>query len=157
VRLHPGFGTLEVRVCDQPATAAESAALAAVVQALCRHLAEGCDAGPLPPPASRERIEENRWRALRHGPDGSLLDPLTGRASGTRTQVAQLLTTLEPHAEQLGSSAALAAAWELLERTGSQRQRAWAQESRGLRGVVDRLAGAFEREVEHEPPAAGPR
>jgi carboxylate-amine ligase len=147
VRLHPGFGTLEVRVCDQPATAAESAALAAVVQALCSHLGDRHDAGTLPPPASRERIEENRWRALRHGLDGTLLDVGTGEAQPTRARVGRLLAELQPHAERLGSGDAFARAWDLLRQTGAQRQRDVAAATGELRCVVDDLATRLEDEV----------
>ncbi|MCW2998925.1 MAG: YbdK family carboxylate-amine ligase [Solirubrobacterales bacterium] len=151
VRLHPGFGTLEVRVCDQPATAAESAALAAVVQALCSHLGDQHDAGALPPPASRERIEENRWRALRHGLEGTLLDLETGEAHPTRARVGRLLAELAPHADRLGSGTAFARAWGLLHQTGAQRQRNVAAATGELRCVVDDLATRLEDE------AAGPR
>jgi carboxylate-amine ligase len=152
VRLHPGFGTLEVRVCDQPSTAAESAALAAVIQALCAHLAAQHDAGLLPVPAARERIEENRWRALRYGLDGTLLDLESGQARGTRAQVAETLGLLEPYAAALGSGAAFAAVWGLLERTGAQRQRD-AATAGGLRGVVEELAELFDAELDRSPDA----
>ncbi|MCW2967084.1 MAG: YbdK family carboxylate-amine ligase [Solirubrobacteraceae bacterium] len=148
VRLHPGFGTIEVRVCDQPATAAQSAGLAAVVQALCAQLGEQHDAGELAPPAPRERIEENRWRALRHGLEGSLLDLETGRPVETRASVADLLDDLEPRAATLGSAAAFAGARELLGQTGAERQRRRAA-AVGLFGVVDHLAAQLEAEATH--------
>jgi carboxylate-amine ligase len=148
VRLHPGFGTLEVRVCDQPATAAESATLAAIIQALCRRLAIDHDAGELPPPIARERIEENRWRALRHGLEGSLLDYRTGEQVPTRERLERLLGELEAPADRLGSGEAFAGAALLLAQTGSERQRALCAGNGGdLRGVMDELAGLLEGEV----------
>jgi carboxylate-amine ligase len=147
VRLHPGFGTLEIRVCDQPSTAAESAALAAVVQALCCRLAGDHDAGRLGPPVARERIEENRWRALRHGLRGSLLDYRTGEPTPTRDSLACLLGELEPIARRLGSASMFAEASRLLFRTGSERQRSLAAGGDDLRGVVDGLARMLEDEV----------
>lgn len=147
-RLHPGFGTLEVRVCDQPATAAGSAALAAVVQGLCGLLADRFDAGMLPAPAPRERIEENRWRALRHGLDGTLLDLESGEARPARELACALLELLAPYADLLGSSRALGDAWQLVERTGAERQRDAAASAGGdLRPVVEMLAQAYEDEV----------
>jgi glutamate---cysteine ligase / carboxylate-amine ligase len=148
VRLHPGFGTVEIRVCDQPSTAAESAALAAVVQALCSRLVEDYDAGRLPAPVVRERVEENRWRALRYGLEGSLLDYRTGEATPTRQRLECLLAELEGHALRLGSADAFADASLLLAQTGSQRQRALAAASGGdLRAVVDGLADLLELET----------
>ncbi len=148
VRLHPGLGTVEVRACDQPTTAAHSAALASVVQALCSRLGEQYDSGTLSPPVPRERIEENRWRALRYGLEGSLLDYQDGAATPTRELVEGLLGELEPHAERLSSGGAFAGAWALLRQTGSQHQRELATSGGGdLRGVVDALATQFEDEV----------
>lgn len=148
VRLHPGFGTVEVRVCDQPATAAKSAALAAVIQALCSRLSSEYDAETLPPAASRERIEENRWRALRHGIEGTLVDHRTGETIPTREQVTDLLSSLESHAERLGSGTAFQVAWEMLSETGSQRQRRIAAMNNGdLRSVLDAQAAQLESEI----------
>jgi carboxylate-amine ligase len=148
VRLHPGFGTVEVRVCDQPSTAAESATLAAVVQALCSRIAEEYDAGSLALPVARERIEENRWRALRYGLEGSLLNYRTGDATPIRHSLECLLSDLESHARRLGSGTTFADASLLLLKTGSQRQRALAEANGDdLRVVVDHLATAFEDEV----------
>jgi carboxylate-amine ligase len=140
VRLHARLGTVEVRVCDQPATAGEAAALAAVVQALCAWLAGRHDEGEPSPVHPRERIEENRWRALRHGLDGSFLDLATGDAQPARPRVAALLEALEPEAARLGSGTAFAGAWSLLERTGAERQRAVAAAGRAAGGDGARSA-----------------
>jgi carboxylate-amine ligase len=152
VRLQPRLGTLEVRVFDQPATAGEAAALAAVVQALCAWLASRHDEDRLPAPGARERIEENRWRALRHGLDGELLDLVTGAPEPTRRRVARLLGTLEPVAAGLGAGDAFAGAWSLLERTGSDRQRAAADAARaagadGPRAALEHLVARLEAEA----------
>ena len=89
VRLHPVHGTVEIRVCDQPATAAASATLAAVIQALCAWLSVRHDAGKLGTPAPTVRIQENRWRALRHGLDGTFLDLDTGHPEPARERAAR--------------------------------------------------------------------
>jgi len=146
VRLHPVHGTIEVRVCDQPATARVAAALAAVIQALCGTLAARHDAGELPPPMSRERIEENRWRALRHGLEGSLLGLDGPGPRPTLTLAAQLLADLAPMAERCGSLEQLVAAEDLLSRTGSTEQRELA-EKHGIREVARILADRFEDEL----------
>lgn len=148
VRLHPVHGTVEVRVCDQPATAAAAAALAAVVQALCAWLARRHDAGELGVPAAGVRIEENRWRALRHGLDGTFLDLETGTPQPARERLEALLTTLEPIAAELGSARAFAGAAGLLEATGSTHRRAAAAAAGGsLHAVVEDLADRLEAEA----------
>jgi glutamate---cysteine ligase / carboxylate-amine ligase len=74
VRPHHDFGTVEVRVCDIQMTAAESDGLAALIVACVAQAASEVDAGETPPDLPGRLIEENVWRALRHGLDGRLLD-----------------------------------------------------------------------------------
>jgi carboxylate-amine ligase len=74
VRPHHAFGTVEVRICDAQTTAAEADALAALIVACVRRAAAEVDAGATPPDLPGRLIEENMWRAIRHGLDGRLLD-----------------------------------------------------------------------------------
>ena len=74
VRPHHDFGTVEVRICDAQMTARESDQLAALIVACVRRAAEEVDAGETPPDLPGRLIEENVWRAIRHGLDGELLD-----------------------------------------------------------------------------------
>jgi glutamate---cysteine ligase / carboxylate-amine ligase len=74
VRPHHSFGTVEVRVCDAQTTAQESDQLAALIVGCVRRAAAEVDAGETPPDLPGRLIEENMWRAIRHGLDGRLLD-----------------------------------------------------------------------------------
>src|SRR4051794_11315169 len=82
VRPHFSFGTVEVRICDAQATAGESDALAALIVACVAQAARDEDERRPSPvgDASLERrvIEENFWRATRHGMEGRLIDFATG-------------------------------------------------------------------------------
>jgi carboxylate-amine ligase len=74
VRPHFSYGTVEVRICDAQSTAAESEALAGLIVACVAQAARDVEEGvPFTDPAPR-MIEENTWRAVRHGMDGDLLD-----------------------------------------------------------------------------------
>jgi len=74
VRPHFSYGTVEVRICDAQSTAAESEGLAALVVACVAQAARDVEEGvPFADPAPR-LVEENLWRAIRHGMDGALLD-----------------------------------------------------------------------------------
>ena len=133
LRLHPRYGTVEVRVPDAQATVGETAAVAEVVYALVARLAERHDAGETPPVIDSWRIDHNRWSACRHGVDGAMTDLVTGDRRPTRERLAALL-------DELGGCGA---ARELLEAGGAAaRQRAVASE-RGLRGLVAWLADGF--------------
>jgi carboxylate-amine ligase len=74
VRPHHSFGTVEVRICDAQSTGTESDALAELIVACVAQAAREVDAGETPPDLPHRLIEENMWRAIRHGLDGRLLD-----------------------------------------------------------------------------------
>ncbi|MEO8289874.1 MAG: YbdK family carboxylate-amine ligase [Gaiellaceae bacterium] len=67
-RPHPRFGTLEVRIPDQPTRLEATAALAELVQAMVSSLRS---VGP----ADRGLYAQNRWAALRFGRDAELVHP----------------------------------------------------------------------------------
>jgi carboxylate-amine ligase len=140
LRPNPAFGTLEVRAPDAQTTLADAAAIAAVVQALAAHLAEGGVDGEEPAPAWR--IEENRWSAARHGIEGEMVHLATGEPEPTRNRLSSLLDELEPVAEGLGSGAMLGEARRLAEVNGAIRQRQLAGEL-GIEGLVAWLADHF--------------
>jgi glutamate---cysteine ligase / carboxylate-amine ligase len=105
VRPHPRFGTLEVRMPDQPTRLDATAALAGLVYALVRST-DGSG------PGDRGIYAENRWAASRFGraarlihPDGTkligvedLLDELTARVGA---EVTDPLRKLDQAREQL--------------------------------------------------------
>jgi carboxylate-amine ligase len=74
VRPHHAFGTVEVRICDAQMTAHEADGLTELIVACVRRAAAEVDARETPPALPARLIEENVWRALRHGLDGRLLD-----------------------------------------------------------------------------------
>ncbi len=74
VRPRHDLGTVEVRIADLPTETEDSVALAALTKALVVTLAHRHDEGLAQPVNhSQEVIEENRWRALRGGLEGNLI------------------------------------------------------------------------------------
>jgi glutamate---cysteine ligase / carboxylate-amine ligase len=73
VRPHPRFGTIEVRVPDQPTAIEKTAAFVRLIRDLC---AWALDAPPRAvDPAERGVYDQNRWAASRFGPHGKLIHP----------------------------------------------------------------------------------
>ena len=103
IRPHPRFGTLEVRAPDQPTSVEITAALAALLQALCVTVLEGEPSGP----ANRGDYAQNRWAALRFGPRAQLIHPDGDRLVGVEEQTHELLSLIEPAVWELGSAEAL--------------------------------------------------
>ncbi len=105
LRPKPEFGTIELRVCDTPLTVERAAALAAYLQALCRHLLERKDAAPVED--DYLVYNYNRFQACRFGLDGSTTHPKTYENIVIRDDILATLELMLPHAEALGSVDAL--------------------------------------------------
>jgi carboxylate-amine ligase len=117
IRPHFAFGTVEVRICDAQPTAAESEGLAALIVACVAQAARDIDEEVPFSDLPGRLLEENLWRAIRHGLDGELLD-LRARESYPAAEAAdRLLIWTAPVRAELGIDIALPA------RNGSQRQR----------------------------------
>lgn len=117
VRPHFSFGTVEVRICDVQATAHESDALAALIVACIAQAARDVDEGvPFADPEPR-LIEENMWRAIRHGLDGRLIDVERAEEYPAREAIERLCAWSAPVRGELGIEPAFP------ERNGAQRQR----------------------------------
>jgi carboxylate-amine ligase len=103
VRPHPRFGTVEVRMPDQPTALARTAAFVALLQTMCAHfVADDVDA------ADRGVYQQNRWAALRFGAEAELLHPNQDRAVSVAELAAELLERLAATAEEVGTSSAIA-------------------------------------------------
>ena len=74
VRPHHSFGTVELRICDAQTRGDEAFALAQMITACIAQSALDYDEGRLGPPMRQREIEENLWRAIRHGLDGTQID-----------------------------------------------------------------------------------
>jgi glutamate---cysteine ligase / carboxylate-amine ligase len=147
LRPHTVYGTLEFRVPDAQSTVADAVAIAAVVQALVAWLAEAHDQGAQSDVAATWMIEENRWSACRHGVAGTMADLATGRRRPTRERLTQLLETLGPVAQRLGSSRQFSRAQRLVEVNGAIAQR----EAAGAGGAKAAARWLAERFLDPEP------
>jgi carboxylate-amine ligase len=73
IRLHPRFGTLEIRTPDQATSIENAAALVRYIRALCEW---ALDAPAREfDPSERGVYDQNRWAASRFGPHGKLIHP----------------------------------------------------------------------------------
>jgi carboxylate-amine ligase len=101
VRPHPMFGTLEVRMPDQPTALERTNAFVALLQALSAHFAEAGDGVA----SDRGVYQQNRWAALRFGVDAQLLHPREDRTVTVTELARELLDLLGERADDLGTSA----------------------------------------------------
>jgi glutamate---cysteine ligase / carboxylate-amine ligase len=131
VRPHLAFGTVEVRICDAQVTAQEGEALARLITACVLQAARDLDEGvPFEDPAPR-LVEENLWRAIRHGMDGELLDLDRGELRPARAALEGLLAWTAP----VRAEARIDPVFP--ERNGAQRQRRMLAAGAGMREVFE--------------------
>src|SRR5215218_1566289 len=105
VRPHFGYGTVEVRICDAQSGATESEELAALVVACVAQAARDVEDGvPFEDPAPR-LVEENLWRAVRHGMEGNQLDLDAGIEIPAAAAVEALAEWTAPMRAELGIEA----------------------------------------------------
>jgi carboxylate-amine ligase len=124
VRPHPNLGTVEIRAMDAQTRVEHTLGLAALIQAMCKELAEHFEAGKQLAVFPYEMLDENKWVAARHGLDGELIDLPGPQRVPAKELARRLYDRLREHAQDLGSEAELGGVKDLIERgNGSHRQR----------------------------------
>ncbi|HEY7622785.1 MAG TPA: carboxylate-amine ligase [Solirubrobacteraceae bacterium] len=145
VRPHPNFGTVEVRVCDSQTRVEHTLALAALVQAMVKELAEHFEAGKELAAYPWQMLDENKWLAARHGLDGELVDLPSSERVAAKTLARRLLDRLREHAQDLGSDAELEGIADLIERgNGAARQMVVYEANHDLREVMAEIVAGFD-------------
>ena len=127
-RPHPRYGTLEIRMPDQPTRPEVTAAFGALLQALAADASRNR-------PADRGVYQQNRWAALRFGPAAGLIHPDGSRLLPARELLDELLERLDPTVRRLGSAHLL----EPLHGLDQAREQLEVGERDGVGAVCERL------------------
>jgi carboxylate-amine ligase len=88
VRPHPRFGTLEIRMPDQPTALERTTTIVTVLVDLCRAVLD--EPRRAYDPAARGLYQQNRWAAARFGLDAELFHPDGERTAKARELAAEL-------------------------------------------------------------------
>lgn len=141
VRPHPFFNTVEVRICDIPLRAEESVAIAALIQATAAKLWKLHEANMDFRHYSRALLMENKFRAVRYGLDGHLIDFGKQAEVPARDLILEYLGFVDDVLDELDSRAAIDYIRTMLQQgSGADRQlRVW-RETHSLQAVVDYMA-----------------
>lgn len=124
IRPQPALGTIEVRVYDLPTDTKRLCVLTALTQAAAAFYQDRFFAGDRPAVLEDAYMEQNRWNAMRFGPDCKMIEPETGEVLETKAYLRRLFDLIEAKAEELGSAEYIKVARGLLEtETESQWQR----------------------------------
>jgi glutamate---cysteine ligase / carboxylate-amine ligase len=139
IRPHPFFNTVEVRACDIPLRAEESIAIAALIQATAAYLYKLHESNQDFRQYARPLLMENKFRAVRYGLDGNLIDFGKQQEIPLRELIEEYLALIDPVVDELGSRSAIEGIRKIMETgTGADRQLKVFEESNGdLKAVVD--------------------
>ena len=103
VRIHPAYGTIEVRIADSMPSLIDTVAVATFVQSLAIYIGNKWEDGNLPPPTPNWLIERNRWAAIKEGLNANFIIDLEGRTKPIKEVIIDLTKEIKPIAESLGS------------------------------------------------------
>ncbi|MBB6146102.1 carboxylate-amine ligase [Silvibacterium bohemicum] len=141
IRPHPFFNTVEVRVCDIPMRAEETLAIAALIQATAAKLHLLHERNQDWRQYSRALIMENKWRAVRYGLDGNLIDFGKETEVPERNLIVEYIDFVDEVVDELESREAIQYIHTILrEGTGADRQLRKFEETGDLKAVVDYMA-----------------
>ena len=142
IRPHPFFNTVEVRACDIPLRAEETVAIAALIQATAAYLCRLHEANQDFRQYARPLLMENKFRAVRYGLDGKLIDFGRQAEVPERDLLEEYLVLVDREVDELGSREAINGIRKIMQTgTGADRQLKVFEETGGdLKAVVDYMA-----------------
>ena len=140
VRPHPFFPTLEFRICDIPTRVDDTIAIAALFQALVAKVNRLLDQNLTFRLHHKMLIEENKWRAVRYGLDGKMIDFGKEKEVPIRDLIRELLAFVDEVVDDLGSREEIEHIYTILERgtSADEQLRVW-RDTGDVKAVVDHL------------------
>ncbi len=141
VRPHHAYPTLEFRVCDVNTRVDEAVCIAAMLQAVVAKMWKLRRDNMTFRVYASDLIEENKWRAVRYGLGGKLIDFGKKEELPTAVLIRELIEWfLDDVLDELGTRKEVEYAFKILEEGSSaQRQLATYARTGDLRAVVDQL------------------
>jgi carboxylate-amine ligase len=152
VRPHHTFPTLEFRVCDVCTRIDEAVAVAAILQAIVAKLWKLRRDNMTFRIYPQALIEDNKWRAVRFGLDGKLIDFGKQQEMPARSLIRELLEWfVDDVLDDLGSRKEVEYAYRILdEGTSADRQLRIFKETGDFKAVVDNLIAETAEGVDME-------
>ena len=140
VRPHPGFGTVEIRVCDIPVNLEKTLALVALIQALVITIQNEDDY----PDTHIQILESNKWQSARYGLEGVFIDPITFKQLSVRKAIENLCNLIEPIMVSSGSAKYIRVIEDILmQGTGATKQRKLYESSGNFKNMIQCLKEQF--------------
>jgi len=140
IRPHAKFPTLEFRVCDCTTKVDEVIAIAALIQALVAKLIQFRHQNQTWRTYRRSLIAENKWRAIKDGIDGKLIDFGKESEIPLRSLMEEILELIDDVVDPLGTRQEIEYIRTILEEgTSADRQLKCYKETGSFKAVIDQL------------------
>jgi carboxylate-amine ligase len=144
MRPSPGFGTLEIRVCDGIATLSETLAISAFIHALGHWFKDNKLKTNLDSQMPSWIARENKWRAMRYGLDAELVINQQGKTMPAREDIRGWLEKLQPYTKKLGYGNYIDALETIIQSGNSaSRQRSVFESTGSLKKVTEHNVNEF--------------
>ncbi len=149
VRPNHKYPTLEMRICDVCTRVDEAIAIAAIFQAICFKCWKLRTSNMTFRVYPSSLIDENKWRAVRYGLDGNLIDFGKQQELPARQLIGEMIEWfIGDVIDELGSRKEVEYAYRILEEgTSAHRQLAVYERTGDLKAVVDQLIRETEEGV----------
>jgi carboxylate-amine ligase len=147
LRPSPALGTLELRMCDEPATLAEAMAITAYVHALALWYEDHREEWESNHKTLKRWIfRENKWRAIRYGLTGEMILATNKKTRVIHDDIAYWLEKVEPYVKRLNYPAYLDTLKDILTKgNSSTRQVKVFEETNDLQAVTRHNVAEFEK------------
>jgi carboxylate-amine ligase len=140
VRPHPDFGTIEVRICDLPATFTEIIAIVALIQGLVAEISES-DKHLNP---NMQVLKSNKWQAARYGLAGTFVYPLLQKKISMQEAAGEIFAKVAQVMEKLGTSHFLSDLQQTIESgTSADHQRRIFTKQKDFSAIIKELHPKF--------------
>lgn len=155
IQPHHRFPTLLIRICDMVPNYRDTLAITALIQATVAWMVDLCQRNMSFRLYERTLVNENKWRAVRYGLRGNLIDFGLEQEMPVAELIREMLDRVMPMAERLGARDELEHIHTMLERGSSAHQQvaAWQaaggdepeQQGAATQAVVDFIVAETER------------
>ncbi|MHC4989844.1 MAG: carboxylate-amine ligase, partial [Planctomycetota bacterium] len=137
VRPHHEYGTVEIRIMDQPMCMDHLLGLVALTQSLVAGISADIDHGAYQYDSHPMIAKQNKWHAARYGMEATFVDFDTMLAIPARQAAKRLIDRCLPYAERLNAASYLRHLDDIIQDgTGASRQRRVFERTGDLEAVV---------------------
>ncbi len=148
LRPNPTYGTLEIRVCDSPATLTETVAIVAFIHVLAHWFQDHGDWLQQVAQPPSWILRENKWRVIRHGLNADIITSPSGQSKPLVDDIREWVNKTADYTYQLGYSDHIQKLLKIVANgNSSTRQNTLFSKTKSLHAVVKHNIDEFNQNI----------